>query len=102
MTDERPAVGPELDAAIDLVLSTGDPVGTIPPYSTDWGAAGLVVERMRELEFDVALVLSRGMWHCVFDDNISGCSGGQSSDAETAPEVICRAALRALEARDAG
>jgi len=87
--------------------------GIPPPYSTTWEGAGLVVERMQELGY-AYMILDRG-------EGLPAAGFSQSKpvrtwnaplagaipieitplDAPTVEEAICRAALAAVENRDA-
>lgn len=87
-----------------------------PDFSSDWGDAGAVVERMRELGWEWEIESfpvspARGdfaaepsSWRASLDDMDSNRPGpfddapvhDVSRDAPTAPEAVCRAALAAL------
>lgn len=71
----------------------------LPPYSTNIGAAWLVVEKMRERGFEMYLESDHGMpgrFYCSFHDS-DGCKSGMG---DSAPEAICLAALSALTAKE--
>lgn len=109
-TTTRPAVGPELDAAVARALGSGayqTPVAAgmslraLPHYSTDLAAAGLILDRWRqagicidlysdpgvEMRWGVELTLPPFPSHTVI-----------SEDCDTLPEAIARAALLVTEA----
>lgn len=62
--------------------------------STDWGDAGLVVEKMRQQGRDFVMESNGGEWWAQFAGTEPFLSG--HSDGDTAPLAICRAALAAL------
>jgi hypothetical protein len=70
-----------------------------PDYSTDIAAAWLVVEKMRErgISMDLTGLANKydQQWSCTFGDPET--QNGECSDAASAPEAICRAALLAIE-----
>jgi hypothetical protein len=90
--------GRELDAAVAVRVMqfkrTRYTRARIPAYSTDWAAAGLVIEEMRRhvdtevwYRFCDALDLGGMLPICRLMQRIS-------------PELVCRAALAAMEAED--
>lgn len=71
----------------------------IPQYSAKWGEAELVVEQMRKAHgfakasgngFTLMHTGDSSGWYCEFP-----LPRWESADASTAPEAICRAALKA-------
>lgn len=74
----------------------------IPPYSTDIAAAFKIVEHFALQHIPVSLYsMSHGVWWCflgmapIFDPS-DPLKPTHEARANTAPEVICLAALRAL------
>lgn len=117
-TDQTPPLtGRELDAAVaekvmgwtnfDLGASVHWRRGTppdwlnrsqrtdIPPYSSSWAAAGLVVEALRKRGCRMKLVENPDGWFCEFYKD--GRAAGYW-EAASMPEAVARAALAALEA----
>lgn len=72
-------------------------VATIPAFSTDWGAAGQVIDYLcaaRAAHWTLTIVPGRTMASVsIWQDGI--CMAG--APAPTVPLAICRAALAALE-----
>ena len=74
-------------------------LAVLPDYafSTSWEGVGLVIERMRELGWEMALDDLRYSYRAVFrrrqDEELRY---SQSRQRPTAPEAVCRAALAAL------
>lgn len=68
------------------------------PYSTSWDAAGQVIERMRELGWDMSLFLDSrkriGPWDCRWF-NLREDKRAMAH-ADSAPLAVALAALRAL------
>jgi hypothetical protein len=72
----------------------------VPFYSTDIAAAWLVVESVRRRFSHFSLQDFADGWECQFHDAPPGVTTcANVVDADTAPEAICRAALKAC-ARD--
>ena len=65
------------------------------PYSTDWAAAGVVIERLKGLFYQVEVSLFKDSVNVIiWKDDITPIV---SADADkTAPLAICRAALKAV------
>ena len=90
----------------DVQPHAGYPIGHISPphYSTDWGAAGQVVERLSGRGFDFCLdkMKAKGEWYAGFirsdiGDITSVNPPWLVGTAPTAPHAICLAAQAALE-----
>lgn len=96
----------ELDQAIDVRLFGGRADGAWNAYSTNIVYAWWVVEKMLADGFDTFSLLTdpfgrdrmgyEWRWQALFSDGNRHLGHGA-----TAPEAICRAALAALEARQA-
>jgi hypothetical protein len=72
----------------------------MPRYSTDIAAAWAVIQKLMETHFMYSLNASHESGHwCVFYPASGSPVEGEYAD--TAPLAICRAALAAVEARDA-
>jgi hypothetical protein len=72
----------------------------LPKPSTDISAAMLVVEKMREQDWFVEIANSSSGWYANFIYDINerkDCF----AEAKLLPEAICRAALQAVEVREA-
>ena len=67
----------------------------IPPYSTEWGAVGLVVEKMRERGAYLTLLGLHG--DAGYSANFNFGGAGALAVEITAPLAICKAALAAME-----
>jgi hypothetical protein len=68
----------------------------VKPYSSDIASAFLVVEKMREKGFWMALESEDALWRCNFaDDEDSHCA----FDEPTAALAICKAALKFSEVK---
>jgi hypothetical protein len=77
---------------LTLEVSHGDGLH----YSTDISAAFQVVEKMRERGYFFGLILEEnGKWNCEYTDS-SYELRGETENAPSAPEAICRAALSAI------
>jgi hypothetical protein len=89
--------GTEEEPSHHLLWSNPDAGGTIWAPSTEIASAWKIVERMKELGYDLTLTEgTRPHWRCLFR------AGGEEPSAShgiTAPHVICLAALRAIDAR---
>lgn len=79
-----------------------DIVDDLPPYESDWNAAGAVIEEMMRRGFCMGLSNGNGptwKWDCEFmptdTDGDKPCSLGQ---ANAAPAAICKAALDVVRA----
>lgn len=72
-------------------------VRLVPFYSSDWGSAGQVIEKMRELGWHFRLRDVDGTWEAVFwrDAYWEGNIGLSKSG----PDAICLAAIAALNVR---
>jgi hypothetical protein len=104
--------GPEMDRAIVERLMAKEPPGPLvdfvrteeglkavyPNYSTDIGAAWLVVEKMREQTHFINVEWTDSKWYCRIIWPPFGEWHQIANSADTAPLAICRAALAALEA----
>lgn len=70
----------------------------LAPYTTDWAAAGQVVEKMRADGWNVSIVFKdtfpRLFWRVDFEKPREMQEGSERVDS--APLAICNAALRAL------
>ena len=73
------------------------PAVGLPPYSTDWNAAALVIEHLRDHGAGELRLESHG-WRWVA--SFSG-TGRPGEWGKTGPEAICRAALAIADARPA-
>jgi hypothetical protein len=69
-------------------------VTALPPFTTDIAAAWLVVERMRELGWSLDL---HGSSDTGWTAWLKGDGFKVFACADTAPEAICAAALKAME-----
>lgn len=69
----------------------------LPYYSTDIAPAWEVLERMREYCPDVSIYTKEDKWNCGWF--YDGYAFGNYVSTDTAPEAICRAALKAMEGR---
>jgi hypothetical protein len=70
---------------------------SVSRYSSDWAAAGELVEKMQAHGWAFVLDNMKGVlgnWEATFEK-----SSGYAAESDTAPMAICLAAKKALEAR---
>lgn len=96
--DAMPA-GENMDVEIERrVFGTERGFSMVPmPYSTEWAAAGLLVEHLRQRGVYTSLYSSQHAYQAIVSEARTGFY--VPVDAHTAPLAICRAALKAVRER---
>ncbi len=90
---------PERDAFVhqDVLDGTGDP----PPYSTEYGSAVLIEQKLGLLyKFDYYSILHGDpavMWHCRVTSKVESMQSGYTWAAATYAEALCLATLHAMD-----
>ena len=95
---------PEHQRQLWMIPVSGATTFDIPKWSTDWSAAGEVVDKL-DSNWRVLIVqdLNGRRWQCVFEPPGVGAidpevpEGSVFANAETVPLAICRAALKVTE-----
>lgn len=104
--------GPVLDRMIELRVFGRKPTGLVPPYSTDEGAAELIVARLTRPPLRSMCLKTEDGWTFHWRSPAPGraevASSGKtyvrliSASGPTRPLAICRAALKLLGPLDPG
>jgi hypothetical protein len=100
--------GPFLDRLVELKVFGRKPVGEVPPYSTDDGAAELVIARLNRPPLRWMAIRDEKGWTCSWRSPGPGDGDSTatryvrlvSASGETRPLAICRAALKLAGSRE--